>query len=155
HQLTASKWNVVVGQRLGRLRHRSARVHANLLALDRLAAPAAASAAEQHDTVAADFSGIALVPVLVVPLPRLQPPFDVDLLPLDEVLGERFGGLAPKHHAVPFGLFLPLARLVVPDLGSGHVDGCDGSTAGCVAQLGIASEVTDENHFVHAAHTRL
>ena len=53
-------------------------------------AAAAATAAQQHDAVAADFGRVALVAVLVVPLPRLQAALDVDLLALLQVLVERF-----------------------------------------------------------------
>ena len=109
-------------------------------------------AAEQHDPVAADLGRVALVAVLVVPLPRLQAALDVDLLALGQVLGERFGRLAPEHDAVPLGLFLPLAGLVVPDLGRRHVERGDRGAAWRVAQLGVAPEIADQNHFVHAAH---
>src|SRR3954471_23613896 len=80
------------------------------------AAAPAAGAAEQHDAVAANLRGVALVAVLVVPLARLQPAFDVDLLPLGQILVERLGGLAPEHDAVPLRLLLALPRLIVPDL---------------------------------------
>src|SRR3954468_10785072 len=69
------------------------------------------TAAEQNDAVAADFRGVALVAVLVVPLARLQAAFHVNLLAFGEIFGERFGGLAPQHDAVPFGFFLPLPLL--------------------------------------------
>src|SRR5437899_9138001 len=118
-------------------------------AIDWLRAPAAT---EEYDLVAADLGRVALVAVLVVPLPRLQTAFHVDLLALGEVLRQRFRRLAPQHHAVPFGFFLPLAGLVVPHLGGRHVDRRDGGAARRVAQLGVASEVPDEDDFVHASH---
>src|SRR5262249_28847132 len=115
-----------------------------------VAAPAAAPAAssEEDDAIAANFRRVALVAVLVVPLPRLQAALDVDLLPLREVFRERFGRLAPQDDAVPLGFFLALAVLVVPDLRRRHVDRRDRSAARCVAQFGIPSEVADQNHFV-------
>ena len=54
---------------------------------------------------------------------------------------------------MPLGFLLPLARLVVPDLGRGHVERRDGGAARRVAELGVAPEIADQNHFVHAAHT--
>ena len=57
---------------------------------------AAPAAAEQHDPVAADLGRVALVAVLVVPLPRLQPAFDVDLLALRQVLVERSRRSCPR-----------------------------------------------------------
>src|SRR5678815_3266438 len=46
------------------------------------AAASATTTAQQDDAVAADFGGVALVAVLVIPLARLQATFDVDLLAL-------------------------------------------------------------------------
>ena len=114
----------------------------------------AAAAAEQHDPVAADLGRVALVAVLVVPLARLQPALDVDLLALGQIFGQRLGRLAPQHDAVPLGFFLPLTGLVVPDLGRRHVDRRDGRAARRVAQLGVASEVADQNDLVDASHER-
>src|SRR5665213_1475606 len=117
-----------------------------------LGGAAAAAATEQDDLVAANLRRVPLVAVLVVPLPGLQPSLDVNLLPLGEVFGERFGRLAPQHHAVPFGFFLALAALVVPHLGRGHVDGGDGRAAWRVAQFRVAPEIAYQNDFVDAAH---
>src|SRR4051812_25305650 len=111
----------------------------------RHAAATAAAAAEQHDAIAADLGGIALVAVLVVPLPRLQPALDVDLLSFGEIFSQRLRRLAPQHDAVPLGFLLPLAAFVVPHLGGRHVEGGDSSAAWCVAQFSIASEVADQN----------
>ena len=54
---------------------------------------------------------------------------------------------------MPLGFFLALAGLVVPDFGRRHVQRRDGSAARCIAQFSIASEIADENDFVHAAHS--
>jgi len=110
------------------------------------------AAAEQHDAVAANLGGVALVAVLVVPLPRLQAALDVDLLALHQVLAERLGGLSPEHHAVPLRFLLALSAFVVPHLGGGHVEGGDRRASWCVTQLGVAPEIADENHFVDASH---
>src|SRR5204862_8116246 len=75
----------------------------------------AAAAAEQCDAVGLDLGRIPLVAVLVVPLPRLQPALDVDLLAVGEIFLQALRLLAPQNDAVPFGFFLALPALVVPD----------------------------------------
>jgi hypothetical protein len=75
------------------------------------AAPAAAAPAEQDDAVAPHAGGFAFIAFLVCVLVRLQPTFDVDLLAFDQVLGQRFGLLAPQVDVVPLGPFLLLAAL--------------------------------------------
>jgi hypothetical protein len=49
---------------------------------------------------------------------------------------------------VPFGFFLPLPLLVVPDFRRRHVERRDGGAARCVAQLGIATEIAHQDYFV-------
>ena len=107
---------------------------------------------QQHDAVAFDLGRVPLVAVLIVPLARLELALDVDLLALGEVFRQRFSGLAPQHHAMPFGLLLTLSGLVVPDLRGRHVERGDRGAARRVAQFRIAPEISDENDFVHAAH---
>src|SRR5436190_17835864 len=127
--------------------------HRNAIAtaLDRHAATAAATA-QEHDAIAADLRRIALVAVFVVPLARLQTALDVDLLAFRQVLGERFGLLAPQHDAMPLGFFLALARFVVPRFRGGHVDRRDGGAPGRVAQFRVTSEIPHEDDFIHASH---
>ena len=55
----------------------------------------ATAAAEQDDPVAADLGRVLVVAVLVLPLPRLQPSLDVDLLALRQVLDERLRRTCP------------------------------------------------------------
>src|SRR5688572_9586748 len=119
------------------------------------AAAPTATAAEQRDAIGLDFGGVALVAVLVVPLPRLQPALDVDLLALRQVLLQRFGLLAPQHHAVPFSLFLPLLILVVPHFRRGQIQRGNGGAAGRIAKLGVPSQVSHEDYFVDASHVAL
>src|SRR5574338_317226 len=85
------------------------------------------------------------------PPPRLQAALDVKLLALHQVLLERFGRLAPEDDPMPLGLLLPLAALVVPDLGRREVERRHRRPARRVAQLGVATEVAAQNHFVHAS----
>src|SRR5262245_31625129 len=113
---------------------------------------AATSATEQDNPVAADLGRITLVAVFVVPLARLQPAFDVDLLALGEVLSQRFRGLSPKHDAMPLSLFLTLAGFVVPHLGCCHVQRRNSGAARRIAQLGIAAKIAHQNYLVHTAH---
>ena len=112
----------------------------------------AASAAEQRHAVGLDLSRVALVAVLVVPLPRLQTAFYVDLFSLCQVFLQAFRGLSPEHDAVPLGLLLPLVVAVVPDLRGGQVERGHCRASWCVAQLGVATQVADEDHLVHTSH---
>src|SRR5205085_543723 len=107
-------------------------------------AAATASAAEQHDPIAANLGRVFVLTVLVLPLPRLQPPLDVNLFALRQVLVEALRGFAPEDDAVPFGLFLFLAALVVPDFGRRQIQRRDGGTARREAHLRIPPEITDE-----------
>src|SRR5688572_31066994 len=120
-------------------------------------APAAptAAAAEQRNAIGLDLGGVAFVAVLVVPRPRLQPALDVDLLALRQVLLQRFGLLAPQHHAVPFGLFLPLLILVVPHFRRGQIQRGNGGAARRIAKLGVPSQVSHEDYFIDASHVAL
>jgi hypothetical protein len=77
------------------------------------AAAATAAAAEQLDTVGDDLRRVPLLPVLVVPRPRLDAAFDVDLLALLQVILQRLGLLAQQDDAMPLGLLDPVAGLAV------------------------------------------
>src|SRR5438552_3708507 len=94
----------------------------------RLRGRAAFTAPEQHQAVTTDFRRVALVAVLVVPLPRLQATLDVNLLALREVFGQRLRGLSPEYDAMPFGFLLALAGFVVP-----HFRGCEVQRCHCSA----------------------
>src|SRR5581483_7833180 len=110
--------------------------------------------AEQHDAVAAHPGGAPLDAFLVGVLVGLQAPFDVDLLALHEILGQRFSLLAPQVNVVPFGAFLALTRLVVPHLGGRDAELRHGGAAWRVPQLRVAAQIANKNHPVHAAHIR-
>src|SRR4029077_19161499 len=105
--------------------------------------------------IAADLGGRPLDAFLVGPLPVLDASLDVDLLPLDEVLLQALGALAPEADAVPLGALLLLPALVVPHFGRRETEGGDRRAARGVAKLRVTSEVADENDLVHAAHMRL
>src|SRR5687768_4855724 len=118
------------------------------------AAPAAAAATQERHAIGFDFGRVLLVAVLVVPLSGLQPPFDVDLLPFDEIFLEALGLFAPQDDPVPLGLLLLLALLVAPRLGGRHVEGGHGRTARGEAELRVTPEIANQNGLVHASHFR-
>src|SRR5688500_7460140 len=92
----ASERDVVFGH-VGGLAHR-ARLAAAVLAIGSAGPSTAATraaASEQGHTIRLDLGRVALVTVLIVPLPRLDPPFDGDLFALGQILAERLRGLAP------------------------------------------------------------
>src|SRR5262245_56245241 len=159
HQLTnstnfrISERYVVVGDRLGRGFGGHPCTHVVAAAARGAGAPAA-SAAQQHYAIAPHPGAFPLVAVLVGVFVGLKPAFDVYLLALHEVLGERLGLLPPQIDVVPLRALLTLAALVVPDLGGRKAEFGDGSTARRIAQLGIATEVSDENDFINRSHRR-
>src|SRR5258706_8145838 len=119
-----SKRNVVLeviefSAALGRrLRRRGTRGRALLgAAPSRFRCPGAAAhalARAQHlHLVGDDFRRVLVGPVLVLPLARLQAPFDVDLRALLQVLARDLGELAEERDAMPFRLLLHLAVLVL------------------------------------------
>jgi hypothetical protein len=116
------------------------------------AAASAAAPAEQRDAIGLDFRRITLVPVLVVPLARLQTALHVDLFALRQVLLQAFSLLPPEHHAVPFRFLLALLVAVIPHLGRREVERGHGAPAGGVAELRVAPEIADQNDLVHTAH---
>src|SRR5271165_6514186 len=84
--------------------------HGNRLGVIGRAAGIAATT-QQNKVVANYLSHVALLPLLVVPASRLEPPLDIDLFSLKEVVGEILR--APKHAIVPIGFFFPLAGLLI------------------------------------------
>src|SRR6267378_1403126 len=150
--------NIVVGQRLRHVRGGGGDVpaHALFTAASRGArCAAAATAAEEHNFVAAHLGALSLDALLVRVFIGLNASLDVHLLPFDEVLFERLCWLPPQVDVVPLGSFLPLARLVVPHFGGRDAELRDGRAAWRVAELCVASEVADQNHLVDAAHKSL
>jgi hypothetical protein len=120
----------------------------------RVAAHALARAQHLHG-VGHDLGGVLVLAVLVLPLARLEAPFHVDLGALLQVLAGDLGQLAEEGHAVPLGLFLLVAVLVLPRLRGGDRDVRDRAPVRHVAGLGIAPEVADEDHLVDRCHCPL
>src|SRR5688572_6266149 len=106
-----------------------------------------------HD-VGDDLGRVLVGSVLVLPLARLEPPFHVHLAALLEVFAGDLGELAEEGHAVPLGLLLHLAVLVLPLLGGGDADVGDRAALGHVARFRVAPEVADEDDLVHGCHVR-
>jgi len=114
------------------------------------AAHATTIAATQHlHFIGDDVDGVAFDAVLVRVLAVLQATFDVDRLALLQVLAGDFRQSVVEGDAVPLGFFDRFAAgLVLAAAGRGDADRADGGTAGCVAHLGIAATVADEDDFV-------
>src|SRR5262249_12790344 len=85
------------------------------------------------------------------PAPRLEPPLDVKLLALGQVLLTDLGRFAPHDDTVPFGPLLLLTVLVRPRFVGGEADVAHRLPAGRVAKLGVGPEVADENDLVDTA----
>src|ERR1700674_4994346 len=109
---------------------------------------AAPRGAEPLHAGSEDLGGIAILPFLVLPLSRLQASLDVDLAAFFQILAGDFGLPAEKDDAVPLGLFLLLAGLVLPRVGGGDANVGDGVAAGRIAGFRIAAQIADQNHLV-------
>src|SRR5690606_38775492 len=106
------------------------------------------TAAHEDDVGRHDIRRGALVPVAVFPVPVLDAPLDADRPALREEFRERLGALAPERDVVPIGPLLALAGAVHVPLGGREPHGEHGLVALGVAELGIGSEVSDENYLV-------
>src|SRR5262249_7073343 len=112
-----------------------------------------AAAGQEDDAVGDDVGRVVLLPILVVG-PGLQLPFDVNRAPLGEVLRAVLGLVTPDGHAVPLGAFLTLAGFVFENLGGGDAQVAQWTAAGGVLQLGVCSQIADQDDFVDASHGR-
>src|SRR5688572_17413683 len=76
--------------------------------------------------LAADFSGVAVLSVLVLPLAGAQAPFDIDLRALLQVFPRNLSQATEEGYPVPFGgLFHLAACLVLPSVGRSNPDVAD------------------------------
>src|SRR4029453_4276776 len=117
---------------------------------------AAAAAAAQHDQLTnIDLGAVPGLAILVCPLPVLDASLDVDLFAPFGVPLHNFRELptlgVPHDTAVPFRLFLTVARLVVPRTTRGERKGCNAVAAGGGPDLGVGPEVPDQRHLVQAS----
>ena len=113
----------------------------------------AAAAPEELHVVRHDLGGVAVLAVLVLPLPRPDAALDVDRRALLEVLARDLREARPEDDAVPLGLFLVLAALLVlPAEGRREADVGDRITVRHVAGFGVRAEVADQDHFVYRGH---
>ena len=112
-----------------------------------------APAPAQHlEFVRDDLGGVAILSVLSLPLPGLDPAFDIDLRTLAQVLLRDLGQAAEQHHPVPFRPLAPLVGLAVgPALVGRDAQIGDGAAARAVAGFGIGPEIADENDLVDAS----
>src|SRR5262249_36762366 len=97
-----------------------------------------------------DLGRVAVLPVLALPLARLQRPLDEHLRALLQVLlGDLAQVLVEDDDRVPLGLLAPLARrLVAPALARRDAQVGDGAAVLGPADLRVLAEVADEDHFV-------
>jgi len=121
-----------------------------------LAAVGAASLAAEHDHLAhVDLGGVARLVFLVLPLPVLDAPLDVDLIALLEVALDdvrQRGRLAvPDDAAMPLRLLLLVPARAAPAAARGQRECGDAVAAGGGADLGIGTEISDQGDLVQAA----
>src|SRR5690554_7543518 len=111
----------------------------------------AATGVEHLHVVDHDLGGVAVLAVLALPLAGLQVALDVDLAALLQVLLGDLGQLVEHHHVVPLGALLALTGLLVhPGVGGRQAQVGDRRTGGQEANLGILSQVADEDDLVDA-----
>jgi hypothetical protein len=76
---------------------------------------------EHLHAVGLDLSRVAILPIFVLPLARLDTPLDINERAVFQVLAANFGQFPKRSNAVPFSLFLLLAAvLILPLLGRGY-----------------------------------
>src|SRR5262249_20763733 len=90
-----------------------------------------------------------LLALLVLPLARLDAPFNADLATLRQVLAGDLGLLAEHDHAMPLGRLLLLAVPIGPALGRRDSQIRDGLAALGETHLRIGSQIANQDHFVH------
>src|SRR3954470_14430352 len=116
------------------------------------AALARATAAQERELAAEarhhDLGGVALLAALVGPLAGLQRALEVDRAALAQVaLGDLGQVLVEDHHPMPLGPLARLARLaVLPALAGGDRQMHDLLVVLRVAHLGVAAEITHQDH---------
>src|SRR5256885_6217257 len=108
-----------------------------------------------------DLGDVARLLLTVFPGAVFDPPLDVDLVTLLEVLlahiSETGSGLViPADNPVPIGLFLFFPAGAGPLPAGGHREGGDSRTAIRATHLGIGTQVPDQNDLIEtAAHNNL
>lgn len=107
-------------------------------------------AVEKLDALRLDFRDETVLPLLILPLAGFELAFDEDEAALAEVLRTVFRRLLEHDDAVPLGLFDLLPAVVRVGFVRGDAERADGAAALGIFQLGIASEATDDHHFVEA-----
>src|SRR5262249_48229438 len=109
---------------------------------------AAALAAQEAHVLRDDLGDVALVAVLVVVVARADRALDEDLPALTQVLAAVLALLSPDDDVVPLGTLLALALGVVPHLAGGEGKLAHRPAGAGEADLGIFSEVADEDDLV-------
>src|SRR5690242_16609386 len=121
--------------------------------LARACVPHSRAAAEHLHALGNDLGGVALLPLLVLPLARAQGALDVDLRALLQIFPRDLGEAVEEHHAMPLGALLFFAALLVfPGFAGRDRDVRDGASLGVVPGLRVPPEVSHENYLVYGCH---
>jgi len=103
---------------------------------------------DELHTVGHDLGRVAVVALFVLPLARLQAPFDEYRATFGEVLLAVLRRSPPDDDRMPLGAFLALTGLIGPLVGGRDAQGRDRLAARGVAQLGILSEIAKDHNLV-------
>jgi hypothetical protein len=102
---------------------------------------------EELDIVGDDLGHAALFAFLILIRAVLESSLDVERVALLDILGRRLGELVSADNRVELRLFFAFDLSV-----GGQAEVGDGLPVLGVAELGIASDVADQDDFVDAAH---
>ena len=97
-----------------------------------------------------DLGGVAVIAVAVLPFAGLELAFEIDLGALAQILlGDLAQALVEDRDIVPFGLFAPLAGvLVAPAFAGGDAQVGDRAAVLHVADFRVGAEIADQNDLV-------
>ena len=109
------------------------------------------AAIEQLEVLGHHLGRIAVVAVLVLPLPGREPPLDIEHGSLVRHVAQEFRRLAEGNDPVPLRRLLLLPLAVLPPMASRHGEVGDSITLAGIPNFRLAPEVADQNHFVYAA----
>ncbi len=113
---------------------------------------AALPGVEHLQIVDDDLRDVTILTALVLPLASLQAALDVDFRALAHVLLRDLGKAAENDQAVPLRALLLLAALLVgPGVTGGEVDVADWRAGLGEADLGILTDVADQDDLVDAS----
>jgi hypothetical protein len=106
---------------------------------------------EHLHVVCDDVGEVALLPVIASQFAVGDASLDIHLRALLQVLAGDFAELSEEGHAMPLGLFLLVAVLVLADRTGGQADLGDRHAALRVLHFRVVAQVSDQDHLVDAA----